>query len=90
MATRSTRYVDHQGRVILPAHIRKALNLGKGYTLEVSLDDDGSIRMKPVSERCCVCGDAVADKHHTQVKTENGDKFVCYECAQNIARAMMK
>lgn len=87
---RSIRYVDYQGRIILPAHIRKALNLGKGYTVDVSLDDEGCIRIKPVPERCCVCGDAVADKHHTQVETDNGDKFVCYECAQNIARAMMK
>lgn len=90
MATKSNRYVDHQGRIILPAHIRQALNLGKGHAVEISLDDEGCIRIKPVLERCCVCGDAVSDKHHTEVKTENGDKFVCYECAQNIARAMMK
>lgn len=89
MATKSTRYVDNLGRVILPAHIRKALNLGVGRCIEVTLDDDNTIRIRAVEERCKVCGNAVEGKHHTEVDI-NGKKFICYECGQTIARAMMK
>ena len=90
MATKSTRFVDNQGRIILPAHIRKALNIGKGHTVTVALDDDGTIRIKAVPERCCICGDAVDQKRSTEVETNNGDKRVCFDCAQKVARAMMK
>lgn len=84
------RYVDKQGRFILPAPVRKHLDVGKGHTIELILEADNTVRIKAVPERCCVCGDALGEKHHTAVKTGNGDKCVCYDCAQNIARAMMK
>ncbi len=90
MATKSTRYVDNQGRVILPAHIRKALNLGPGKSIEVSLDDDGTIRIVAVRERCSICGESVEGKHHTKVTVGTGEKLFCYNCCQAIARAMMK
>lgn len=86
---KAIRYVDDLGRVILPAHIRKALNLGTGRCIEVDLDDDNTIRIRAIEERCTVCGNAVEGKHHTEVKA-NGKKLVCYDCCQTIARAMMK
>lgn len=86
MATKSTRFVDNQGRIILPAHIRKALNIGPGHTVTVALDDDGTIRIKAVPERCCVCGCAVDQKRYIEL----GDKMVCFDCCQGIARAMLK
>ena len=89
-SNKSTRFVDNQGRIILPAYIRKALNIGKGHTVTLALDDDGTIRIKAVPERCCICGDAVDQKHYTEVETANGNKLVCFDCAQNLARAMMK
>ena len=89
MATKSTRYVDNLGRVILPAHIRKAMNLGVGRCIEVTLEDDNTVRIRAVKERCSVCGNAVEGKHHTEVDA-NGKKLVCYDCGQAIARAMMK
>ena len=85
----SLRYVDDLGRVILPAHIRKAMNLGKGKCIEVTLDEDGTVRIKAIKERCSVCGNAVEGKHHTEIEA-NGKKLICYECAQAIARAMLK
>ena len=90
MATKSTRFVDNQGRIILPAHIRKALTIGRGHCVTVSLDDDGTIRIKAVPERCCICGDAVDQKHYTEVTVGTDEKIVCFDCAQALARAMMK
>ena len=89
MATKATRYVDNQGRIILPAHIRKALNLGSGNVVEMSLDDDGTLRITASKERCAVCGNSVEGKHRAQIEA-NGKKFVCYECAQAVAREMIR
>lgn len=80
------RFVDKQGRFVLPAYVRKHLKVGKGHTIELFLEADNTVRIKAVPERCCVCGDSVGEKHHTEVN----DKLICYECAQAIARAMMK
>lgn len=86
MDKKSTRFVDNQGRIIVPSHIRKALNLAPGTRVSVDLADDGTVRVRAEDERCYLCGKPVQGKHHTAV----GDKRICYECAQNIAKAMMK
>lgn len=91
MATRSTRYLDNQGRVILPSHIRKALNLNGGNCVELSLEDDGTIRIIPTKERCAICGDTAVDwTCHAEVKVGTETKKICYHCAQAIAKSMMK
>lgn len=89
MAAKSIRYVDNLGRVILPAHIRKAMNLGVGRCIEVTLEEDNTVKIRAIEERCAVCGNAVEGKHHTPVDA-NGKKLVCYDCGQAIVRAMMK
>lgn len=92
MTAKSTRYMDNLGRINLPSHIRKALNLGVGQVVEVTLEDDGSIRIRPTKERCCICGDAVGEngKPHITLAAGPEPKFVCYDCAQETARAMLK
>lgn len=89
MATKATRYVDNQGRVVLPSHIREALNLAPGNVVTVELDDDGTIRMRASQERCCVCGEGMEDKPCAEIEA-NGKKRVCYKCAQAIARDMIR
>ncbi|MBQ9168906.1 MAG: AbrB/MazE/SpoVT family DNA-binding domain-containing protein [Oscillospiraceae bacterium] len=90
MATKSTRYMDNQGRIIIPNHIRKALNLAPGNAVSVVLDNDGTIRIRATEERCCICGESVDGKHFTQIATGANRKLVCYYCAQQIAREMLK
>lgn len=90
MTTKATRIIDPQGRVILPPHIRKALNLNGGNVVEVRLEDDGSIRIRPTSERCCICGEGVEGKNFTQLTTGPFRKLICYHCAQQVAKAMLK
>lgn len=80
MATKTTRYIDSTGRIILPVHIRKALNLTEGRCVEIEMDG-GEIRIKPIEERCCICGGIVKGKPYTQAITVNGEKkYVCAQC----------
>ena len=90
MATKSTRYIDDQGRIVLPHHIRKALNLASGNVVEVALEDDNTIRIRPSTERCCICGGSVENKHHTQISPAPNKKLICFDCAQKVAKAMIK
>lgn len=78
MTTKTTRYVDAQGRVILPAHIRKALNLSEGHCLEIELEQDGTIRLRPTAERCCICGKPVTGQRYVN----RGDRHICWDCLQ--------
>lgn len=88
--TKAYRYVDDQGRVVLPAHIREALNLSKGSVVEVSHENGTQeVRIRPSHERCAVCGLPIEEKPSAQIKTGTGNKLVCYKCAQAIARDMI-
>lgn len=90
MITKSMRYVDDLGRVVLPAHIRKNLNLKKGNAVSVTLDEDGTIRIRPEAERCCLCGKGVEGAPRTEVTIGPSKKLICYHCAQLVARSMMR
>lgn len=81
---KTTRYLDAQGRIILPAHIRKALNLTAGKVVEVDLEDDGTIRLTPTDERCAICG-APVNEH-----IEIGGKKICKRCARKISRSIQE
>lgn len=90
MSVNSTCRLDQQGRIVLPSHFRKALNIGPGNVVSVDMDDDGAIRVRATHERCSVCGASVEDKHHTDVNINKSQKHICFDCAQAIARAMMR
>ena len=91
MATKSIRRLDDLGRIVMPANIRKALNLGPRSVVEVELDDDNeTIRIRPSEERCGICGKPIGEKPNAEVETTNGKKFVCYKCAQAIAQDMIR
>ena len=85
MKAKSVRRLDGQGRVILPAHIRKALNLAQDSAVTIDMTEDGEIRIKPAKERCCICGrEAGEDALHL-----SGGKLVCHRCV-NIIREETK
>ena len=78
---KSIRRLDGQGRVILPAHIRNALNLTADSSVSIEMEDDGSIRIRPSEERCCVCGQGIIGIPHNQKITVRGEvKYVCRDC----------
>ena len=82
--TKNTR-MDAQGRVILPPHIRKELNLNAGQAVTVSLDG-GTIKIQPASERCAFCGETATDKYIVGPK----ETRICKSCAQAIATIATK
>lgn len=85
-----TRFVDKQGRIIIPAHIRNDLNIGTGHTVTIEQEGKDSIRIRVVPDRCCICGDAVDNKRFTNVPVGSETKPVCFDCAQAVAKSMMR
>lgn len=83
MAITKTTRMDAQGRVILPPHIRKELNLNAGHPVTVSLDG-GTIKIQPAEGRCVICGDVAHDDGITLCK----DKRICKNCGLAIAKAL--
>lgn len=87
MNTKSVRRLDGQGRVILPSHIRKALNLSKDSEVTINLRPDGAVIIRPAVERCCICADDVTDKPHISVASGDGVKVICDRCKNLIKEA---
>lgn len=79
MRANSIRRLDGQGRVILPAHIRKALNLTTDSAVTIELKD-GEIRIKPAKEQCCICG---REAREDAMRIDSG-KLVCQRCVKII------
>lgn len=81
MKAKSIRRLDGQGRVILPSHIRKALNLAQDSEVTIEMTEDGKIVIYPTSEHCCICGEGVAGVPNTQKITVGTEtKYVCPAC----------
>lgn len=79
MATTKTTRMDAQGRVILPPHIRKELNLKAGQLVSVTLEG-GTITVRPAEMRCAICGHATDD----QSLSVSEATHICKSCAQKI------
>ena len=84
MKTKATRYLDAQGRIILPNHIRKTLNLAPGSAVAIDMTEDGKVVITPTQERCCICGEGVAGQPHLIIETWNGPKYICESCDEQI------
>lgn len=83
MSTTKTTRMDAQGRVILPPHIRKELNLNAGQPVTVSLVGN-TITIRPAQNRCVICGGSVKDDHIALKK----DALICRSCGLAIAKAL--
>lgn len=83
MATNKTTRMDAQGRVIIPPHIRKDLNLTAGHPVSMSLER-GTIKIRPAEERCVICGSTKLDDSIPLHK----DMRICKSCGLAIAEAL--
>lgn len=90
MSVETVCRVEANGRVVIPSHFRKALNLNNGGIVTIEMGDDGALRVRATHERCSVCGKNIEGKHHTDVSINKSKKHICFDCAQAIARAMMR
>lgn len=86
MAMKVNRTLDKMGRVIIPSTFREALDLQPESTVSLEVGKDCLI-ITVASKRCTVCGKGVENRHHTEIKD---GKYICFDCAQSVARAMMK
>jgi len=50
-----SRKVDRLGRVVLPAELRKQLEIREGDLMEIAVEDDGRIVLEKVAHRCVFC-----------------------------------
>lgn len=79
------RRIDDQGRIIIPNHIRKDLNLTAGSLVEVSMDEDKTITIKPTADNCCICGKSLEGKNTISVTKT---KTMCIDCAEAVAKVI--
>lgn len=79
------RRIDDQGRIIIPNHIRKDLNLVAGSLVEVSMDEDKTITIKATADNCCICGKSLEGKEAIKVTKT---KTMCLECAEAVAKVI--
>lgn len=84
MKANVTSRVDPQGRIMIPAHIRKELNLQPGDELGIDVDPFGTIHLESTKERCCLCGEA-ADIPFTIGPYK---KLICRNCGSAIRKAV--
>ena len=75
-STGIVRKVDELGRIVLPAELRRTLDIGERDELEIYLENDKIILQK-FEPSCIFCGSA-----HRLVAYHG--KNVCQECIRNM------
>jgi transcriptional pleiotropic regulator of transition state genes len=76
--TGMSRKLDVLGRIVIPAEIRKSLDLKEGGVLEISLNDE-TIILTPRRDACVFCGS------EADLRTYEG-RMVCETCVGNLAK----
>ncbi len=79
------RRIDDQGRIIIPNHIRKDLNLGPGSLVEIGMDEDKTITVRATADNCCICGKSLEGKDTITIAKS---KTMCLECAEAVAKVI--
>jgi transcriptional pleiotropic regulator of transition state genes len=72
----SVRSIDENGRIVVPADLRKRAGLEAGTLVDFRLVDN-SIVMTKVRAQCVLCGG-------TELLTERHGKGICARCLRDI------
>ena len=83
---KTARCTDSQGRIIIPNHIRKALDLTPETRLDITLEDDNTIRIKIAETRCVICGEGVDGRPSIKFTVGAEKKHVCANCSKSIEK----
>lgn len=78
LKTGMARYMDPQGRLVIPSEMRKQFGLQEGSLVDFQVTEDGILLQKAVPQ-CCVCG--ASDKPLHEVDGVS----ICHDCAEAIA-----
>jgi len=73
------RRIDHLGRIVIPAELRRLLDIKEGDYVQFSAEGDRVVIDK-LEERCTFCGAT------TELRVFRS-KLVCQGCADELARA---
>lgn len=74
--TGMNRKLDVLGRIVIPAEIRKSLDLREGGVLEISLEEDRII-LTPRQDSCVFCGSK------SELKGYSG-RMICSSCLAGL------
>jgi AbrB family transcriptional regulator, transcriptional pleiotropic regulator of transition state genes len=80
VSTGVSRKIDRLGRVVLPAELRKQLEIREGDLMEIAVDDDGRVVLEKVALRCVFCR---ATPPGVELK-EFQQKLVCEPCVEKL------
>ena len=72
------RRIDHLGRIVIPAELRRLLGINEGDYIQFSTEDN-KVVIEKLEERCTFCGDA-ADLAQFR------SKLVCATCRTELAK----
>jgi AbrB family transcriptional regulator, transcriptional pleiotropic regulator of transition state genes len=50
-----TRRIDHLGRIVVPAGLRRSLGIRDGDAVEIS-ERDGQLVLRKIEPQCAICG----------------------------------
>jgi transcriptional pleiotropic regulator of transition state genes len=70
------RRIDHLGRIVIPAELRRLLGINEGDYIQFSAEDDRVI-IEKLEERCTFCA-ATSDLQPFR------SKLVCRECTDEL------
>ncbi|MGZ6974591.1 MAG: AbrB/MazE/SpoVT family DNA-binding domain-containing protein [Acidimicrobiia bacterium] len=80
MSSGVSRKVDRLGRVVLPAEVRKQLEIREGDLIDIAVDDGGRIVLEKVAARCVFCRATAPDVE----LREFDHKLVCEPCVARL------
>lgn len=83
-------FIDRFGRIVIPAHIRKQMNVGVGKVINMTVDKNGTLIIKPIPARCYTCGGDLGRRPHATLSPSTGEKFICHDCATKIVEIFEK
>lgn len=90
MKTKTTRIVDPCGRVSIPSYLRELAGINSGDTVAVEVQQDSSIRISAIGDRCCICGEEQEGSELLKVPIGPVKHQFCIHCARAIATRVIK
>ena len=76
MSSGVSRKVDRLGRVVLPAEMRKQLEIREGDLMDIAVDDEGRVVLDKVALRCVFCRATAPAVEMREIRGEAGLRTV--------------